>query len=523
MQIIIPMAGTGSRFVRAGYQTLKPLIEVDGLPMIEHVLRMFPGERDVLFICNQQHLRETNLRAELARLVPGAAIVGIDPHKYGPVYTALAAAEYIKDDEPVVLSYCDAASFWNYADFRQRMENLACDGALVAFKGFHPHSLGSTYYAYIREENNTLREIREKQAFTDQRMNEYASTGTYYFRRGALLKYYFQQAVQRELQTNGEYYATLPYNLMVQDGLTVHIYEAEQFLHWGVPADLEEYRSWSNYFAAYTDWKPQISRASGVNLIPMAGAGARFSREGYVQPKPLVPVAGAPMVQRALHSLPPAQRSIAACLVDHLQTSPLEPVLCSNGYRVDILPVPQLTQGQAATCLLARDRLDPSAPLLVAPCDAALVYNEAEYAALTASPHLDCLVWTFRNHPHANRYPEQYGWVQATPEGDIQGVSCKKPLSHYVQRDPGVIGAFWFRQARFFFEAVDGLIAQNRRINNEFYVDSAIEVLLEQGRRAKIFDVEHYICFGTPDDVRCFEFWADYFHDAPHHPYRKDR
>jgi hypothetical protein len=96
------------------------------------------------------------------------------------------------------------------------------------------------------------------------------------------------------------------------------------------------------------------------------------------------------------------------------------------------------------------------------------------------------------------------------------------PLHEDVRADAGIIGAFWFRQARFFLEAADALIAQNRRINNEFYVDSAVEVLVEQGRRARVFDVQHNICFGSPDDVRTYEYWAAYFRKAAHHPFGKD-
>ncbi|NJN99905.1 MAG: NTP transferase domain-containing protein [Anaerolineales bacterium] len=250
MQIIIPMAGLGTRFVRAGYQTIKPLIEVDDRPMIEHVVRMFPGEHDFLFICARPHLEETPLRAVLEALVPGATIVAIEPHKDGPVCTALAAQAYIKDDEPVILNYCDAAALWDYGDFKQCMAQLDCAGSLVAFRGFHPHSLGPTLYAYIREQDNTLLEIREKRAFTAQRMNEYASTGTYYFRRGELLKHYFRRAVERDCQTQGEYFASVPYNLLVEDGLPVHVYEVRQFTHWGTPDDLAEYQAWSDYFAA---------------------------------------------------------------------------------------------------------------------------------------------------------------------------------------------------------------------------------------------------------------------------------
>jgi len=521
MQIIIPMAGSGSRFLRAGYKTIKPLIEVDGLPIIEHVVRMFPGEQDFLFICARPHLEETPLRAVLERLAPGAPIVAIEPHKRGPVHTTLEASDFIQDDEPAILNYCDFSVDWDYADFKRQLAELDPAGCVTAYRGFHPHSLGPNLYAYMRERDNYLVEIQEKRCFTDQRINEYASSGTYYFRGGALLKHYFRRAVERDQQTNGEFYASMPYNLLVEDGLDVYIYELEHFLQWGTPEDLEEYQAWSDYFARYADWQPTPSPSPGANLIPMAGAGARFQRKDYSTPKPLVPVAGVPMVQRSLDTLPAAKSWIAVCRAEHLEHPALEAAL-RTGSRdgpMRILPAHHSTEGQASTCLLARDWLDPDRPLLIAPCDTAMVYDLERYAALTSDPQVDCLVWTFRNHRHANRHPHQYGWVRATPDGTVQGISCKVPLHEDVRRDPGIIGAFWFRQARFFLEAADALVAQNRRINNEFYVDSAIEVLIEQGRRARVFDVQHYICYGTPDDVRTYEYWEAYFRKAQHHPY----
>ena len=522
MQIVVPMAGSGSRFVRAGYTAIKPLIEVDGLPIIEHVVRMFPGERDFLFIVAEGHLETTPLRAVLERLAPGACIVAIPAHKLGPVHTALAAAEHIRDDAPVILNYCDFSVAWDYADFKRTLETLNPAGALTAYRGFHPHSLGPNLYAYLRERDNYLLEIKEKGCFTDKRMEEFASSGTYYFQSGALLKQTFRAAVERGMQTNGEYYASTPFNLLVEAGQPVYVYELDQFLQWGTPEDLAEYRGWSDYFARYADWRPSLPEADGAVLVPMAGAGARFSREGYAEPKPLVPVAGVPMVARALRTLPAAKQWIAACQVEHLQHPELKAVLGEEGRKLDILPVAGLTEGQACTCLLARERLELDAPLLIAPCDTALVYDEARYAALTAEPDVDCIVWTFRNHPHANRNPRQYGWVRVDGNGAVLGISCKVPLGDEVSGDPGIIGAFWFREARFFLEAADALIAQDRRVNGEFYVDAAIEVLVEQGRRARIFDVEHYVCLGTPDDVRTFEYWERYFRGAGHHAYGRE-
>ena len=519
MQIIVPMAGSGSRFLRAGYKTIKPLIKVDGMPIIEHVVRMFPGEEDFLFICNRKHLEETPLRSVLETLVPSAQIVAIETHKLGPVYTALEARDYIKDQEAVTLNYCDFSVWWDYHDFKTQMEILGCDGCITAYRGFHPHSLGPNLYAYMREQNNYMTEIQEKQAFTDQRMNEYASAGTYYFRSGSMLKNYFQRAIDRDLRVGGEFYASMPYNLLKKDDLDVYIYELEHFLQWGTPEDLEEYQIWSDHFASYADWRPALPTHHGANLIPMAGAGIRFRDEGYVQPKPLVPVAGVPMIGRALNTFPSAHNWIAMCSADHLDGPELTEALGGDNRQMQVVPVQKLTDGQAATCLLAREFLDPDAPLLIGPCDVAVAFNQQRYAAMTSSGEVDCLVWTFRNHPHANRNPKQYGWVDATAEGEIRGISCKVPLHEDVRQDPGIIGTFWFRKARFFLEAADALIAQNRRVRNEFYVDSAVEVLVEQGRRAWVFDVLSYASFGNPNDVRTFEYWETYFRKAIHHPY----
>ena len=117
MQIIIPMSGSGQRFVRAGYKTIKPLIEVDGKPMIEHVIGLFPGEKNFLFICNKQHLETTSLAGILKRLVPTSQVVGIDPHKKGPVYAVSQVFDKIADKDEAIVNYCDFGKYWDYKDF----------------------------------------------------------------------------------------------------------------------------------------------------------------------------------------------------------------------------------------------------------------------------------------------------------------------------------------------------------------------------------------------------------------------
>lgn len=107
MRVVVPMAGVGQRFVDAGYADPKPLIRLaDGKRIIEHVVGQFDPNRDQLvFVCNDTHLRTTNMRAVLHGLAPDAEVIGMPSHKLGPVHTVLAATDQIPDGEPVVVAY----------------------------------------------------------------------------------------------------------------------------------------------------------------------------------------------------------------------------------------------------------------------------------------------------------------------------------------------------------------------------------------------------------------------------------
>lgn len=513
MQIVIPMSGRGERFRRAGYPEIKPLIPVDGRPMIAHVIEMFPRDSDFLFVCARDHLEDTELAAVLEEHAPGRTIVAIEPHKKGPVHAVLEAEEFLARERPVVVNYCDFSVDWDFADFERFVTSTGCDGCLTAYRGFHPHSLGPNLYAYMRSEGDRMLEIREKHCFTEDRMNEFASSGCYYFASGALCLETFREAVSVGLETRGEFYASSPYQLLVEQGRDVRIYELRRFLQWGTPEDLEEYQGWSHLLVRDRDWAPDPTPRPGAVLVPMAGAGRRFQEEGYQEPKPLVPVDGVPMVTRSLESLPRHERVLAVVRREHLEASELGPTLEALGQQVSLVVAEELTEGQACTCLLARDQIAPDEPLTIASCDTALVYDQERFRALTEDPGIDALAWTFRNHPHANRNPHQYGWLALDEAGWVARVSCKQALSEDVSRDPGIIGAFWFRRAGDFLEVADQLIARDLRVNGEFYVDSTLELLVEAGKRVAILDVDHYVCFGTPDDVRSYEYWAGHFRE----------
>lgn len=259
MQIIIPMTGYGSRFAAAGYKELKPFIKVQGRPIIEWITKgMYRGEDNFLFVCRREHLDTVpRMREMLKEAAPKGRIFEIDDWvKLGPVYDVLRAGDAIDEDEPAIINYCDFYMTWDYEKFCTEAARRHCDGAVPCYSGFHPHLTieKNLYASCLTDENDNLIEIREKFSFEADKTKAKHSPGVYYFRTGALLKKYCQRLVDAGETLNGEYYASLPYNYMVRDGLTVWVpVNVGKFCQWGTPEDMADYLFWTEHTRKFAD------------------------------------------------------------------------------------------------------------------------------------------------------------------------------------------------------------------------------------------------------------------------------
>jgi len=244
MKVIIPMAGFGNRFVEAGYRDPKPLITVNGKRILEYICGMFDKEDELIFICNDYHLATTPMKKIILEIRPDATVVLVPSHKKGPVYTMAGMESYIDDNEEVIVCYCDNPYLWNYTEFKKWIKESESDGCILSHVGFHPHRLSSTFMAYMKESNLVVSEIKEKEPYTEDPMQEHASTGTYYFKKGSYIKKYFQQLMDSDINYNGEYYVTLVYNLLIQDNLKVTCYPTDFVTVFGTPEEVENFEAW---------------------------------------------------------------------------------------------------------------------------------------------------------------------------------------------------------------------------------------------------------------------------------------
>ena len=245
MKILIPMAGTGNRFVQKGYVDPKPLIKVNGKRIIEYILDMFNEQDEVFFICNKTHLENTGMREVLQTLRPKSKILQIDNHKKGPIYTIMPFIDLVSDEEEVLVCYCDNPFVWDRSEFDSHVKDNRLDGCILTHSGLHPHTLNSTKMAFLKTEDNLMLEIKEKECYTDDPMSEHASTGAYYFSKGKYMKDSFIQTIEKDINYNGEYYVTLSYNLMTEAGLRVGFFDTEFVTVFGTPEEVQSFEAWS--------------------------------------------------------------------------------------------------------------------------------------------------------------------------------------------------------------------------------------------------------------------------------------
>lgn len=526
MQIVIPMSGFGERFRRAGYDRPKPLIEVDGRPIVEYVVGMFPGETDFLFICNEDHLAnpEYRMAETLQRIAPLGKILGIAPHKLGPVHAVLEARDHLSRTEPIVVNYCDFTCYWDWQHFKHFVATTRAEGCIPSYRGFHPHTIWSNYYAYVREQDLRAFDIQEKQPFTSEPRREFASSGTYYFASADIFETYARRMIEEDLRVGGEFYVSLVYKPMFADGRNVFVYELEHFMQWGTPEDLEEYVYWSGAFRNLAS-KTSVAHQRGTVLMPMAGLGSRFQTDGYADPKPLIPVSGRPMAVQALEDLPKAEHEIFVLRHDLRGLPELKTVLRAASHDPHIVVLDHMTDGQASTCLEGLADASPDEPVTIGACDNGMAYDADRFAGLLADPDVDVIVWGARGYPGSARRPQMYGWIDWDPATlAIRQISVKQPLSN-PKTDPIVVGAFTFKRAGDFVRSVERMKSRHGVVNGEYYVDTCINDALALGLKCRVFLIDYYLCWGTPDDLRTFNYWQSCFHKWDAHPYslEKDR
>jgi HAD superfamily hydrolase (TIGR01509 family) len=233
MNVLIPMAGAGSRFAQAGYTFPKPLIEVNGTPMIQVVVQNLNVDAHYIFLVQKEHYEKYNLKQMLNLIAPNCDIVQVDGITEGAACTTLLAKELIDNDEPLLMANSDQFVEWNSNECLYAFTADNIDGGIVTFKATHP----KWSFAKIGDDG-FINEVAEKNPISDN-----ATVGIYYWKKGSDYVKYAEQMIEKNVRTNNEFYVCPVFNEAIQDGKKIRNKEISGMWGLGTPEDLNHFLS----------------------------------------------------------------------------------------------------------------------------------------------------------------------------------------------------------------------------------------------------------------------------------------
>jgi len=229
LNVLIPMAGAGTRFKEAGYSFPKPLIQVEGKPMIQLVVENIGMEANHIYICQEEHRDKFNLDTMMNMMTSNNSIVDINYVTEGAACTALLAENLIDNNNPLFFANSDQFVEWDPVEFMYNMQEKDCDGGIVTFKASHP----KWSFAEIDENGYVIR-VAEKDPISDN-----ATVGFYYWKKGSDFVKYAKQMINKNIRVNNEFYVCPVFNEAIADGKKIQAYHVDGMWGLGTPEDLE--------------------------------------------------------------------------------------------------------------------------------------------------------------------------------------------------------------------------------------------------------------------------------------------
>jgi HAD superfamily hydrolase (TIGR01509 family) len=233
MNVLIPMAGAGKRFEEMGYSFPKPLVDVDGKPMIQVVVDSLNIDAKYIYVVQKEHYEKYNLKHLLNLISPNCEIIQIDEITEGAACTTLLAEKYINNDEPLLMANSDQYLDWNSNEFMYSMIADDIDGGILTFTATHPK------WSFAKlEDSGFVERVAEKDPISN-----IATVGVYFWTMGSDYVKYCKQMIKKDIRTNNEFYVCPVYNQGIEDGKKIKTYHIDRKQMWGLgtPEDLKRF------------------------------------------------------------------------------------------------------------------------------------------------------------------------------------------------------------------------------------------------------------------------------------------
>ena len=235
-----------------------------------------------------------------------------------------------------------------------------------------------------------------------------------------------------------------------------------------------------------------------VNIMPMGGIGKRFIEFGISTPKPLVIINNLELFLHSALSMPAADLWIFIFREEHNINNNLTNLIKVNFKNYINISLHKDTEGQASTCLKTEKYLLEDDIITVGSCDTKYCIDEKQYFQIFEK--YDATIFTTKNNKYSILNPDQFGWVSMN-SGKIVKIKCKERISNDPKKDYTIIGSFGFKNKNVFLNSIKFILTNNIRVNNEFYMDTALEHLFNRNYKVYNQEISNFISHGTPHEI----------------------
>jgi NDP-sugar pyrophosphorylase family protein len=512
MRILIPLAAKSSFFPPEEYPFPLPLIEIDGIPIIKLVvdnLSAINPDLEFIFVALAEDCRTFSLES-IFNLVTNnrCKIIELQRPTKGALCSCLMAVDYFNDDQPLIIANIDQIFDLDLSTIIKDFQNRNLDAGVISFETVHPR------WSYIQvNDNEEIVEAVEKKVISRQ-----AIAGFLYFARGQDFVNAAMASIEHGASVNGHYYIAPVLNELILKDMNLghHQIPNNLFHSFYLPQKIEEYERLLQNKSL--NFMPRITTSVSAGIavsqkvhpsvtvvIPMAGMGSRFVKQGYKQPKPFIDVLGKTMIEQVMDNLYfPGARYVLLAHQEHMQQEPEVVSRLQQRDEVKILPVEKLTEGTACTVLLARQEIDLEAPLLIANCDQLVDFHCPDFIQDCWRRGLDGSILVFRD----TELNPKWSFARTDENGIVLEVKEKEAIS-----DLATVGIYLFAKGKDFITSALDMIVLNERVNGEFYTCPVYNYAIRNGKKIGVFEIPPKAMhgLGTPEDLEAYLGESNHF------------